>query len=295
MKSISSQFLASAALLALSGLSLVAEDDPVHSGALAIHEKYQEAIITVKAVIDIEVVVGGSANQSQEQRLEVPGTVIDATGLTVVSNATIDVGKQIESQIARQVRGRQVDVKTTFKEVNLLLPDGTEISARVVMKDDDLDVAFVLPDAAEVEAEGVEFVAVSFPDETPKVTLLEPIVILNRLGKDLDRTLSLYVTKVEALIKKPRPFVLTHNTSTGTPAFLPSGEPIGLFVRRIVDGNATSTVVLPSKEVARLAREAAAAEPEEIDPAEEDEEEEESAEPDAETLEVENLSEPEAL
>lgn len=244
-----------------SALSLQAQEPGLKAAALKIHEDYQESIIHVKAVIDIEIVVDGAANQSQEQKLEVPGTIIDENGLTVVSNATIDVGKQIEQQIARQVRGRQLEVKTTFKEVNLLLSDGTEIPSRVVMKDDDLDVAFVLPDAEEVEAEGVDFVFVPFPNDTPKAQLLDSVILLNRLGQNLDRALSLYITKVEALVRKPRPFVITHNSSTGTPAFLASGEPLGLFVRRIVNGNAGSTVVLPSKEVARLAEEAASAAP----------------------------------
>ncbi len=238
-------------------------DESVNAGARKIFESFQDSIVTIKAVIDVEVVVGGSANQSQEQKLEVPGTVIQDNGLTVVSNATIDIGKQIEQQIARQVRGQQVDVKTTFKEVNLLLRDGTEIPSKVVLKDGDLDIAFVLPDAEEVEAEGLEFNPVIFPEETPKVELLDSIVILNRLGQNLDREMSVYVTKVEALIKKPRRFILTHNTSTGTPAFLPKdGTPLGLYVRRIVNGNATSTIVLPAKEVSRLAKEAAEAEPE---------------------------------
>lgn len=264
---------ASLALLSLSQ-TLSLADDSLNAQAREIHGKYEESIVTVKAVIDVEIVVGGSANQSQEQKLEVPGTVIQENGLTVVSNATIDIGAQVEQQISRQVRGRGVEVKTTFKEVNLLFRDGTEIPSKVVLKDEDLDVAFVLPDAEEVEAEGVEFVPVQFPEVTPKVQLLDPIIILNRLGQNLDRELSLYVTKVEALIKKPRRFILTHNSSTGTPAFLASGEPLGLYVRRIVNGSATSTVVLPAKEVARLTKEAASVDPEEIEEEEEPEEEE---------------------
>lgn len=232
-------------------------DDAVNEAARALHAEKQDAIVSVKAILDVEIVVDGSANQSQEQKLEAPGTVIAPSGLTVLSNASIDIGSQIEQQVKRQVRGRKVEVKTTFKEVNLLLRDGTEIPSRVVLKDEDLDLAFVLPDAEEVEAEGVEFVTVTFPETTPKVQLLDPIILLNRLGQDLDREMSVYVTKVEALVKKPRQFIVTHNTSTGTPAFLTDGTPAGLFVRRIVNGTVSGTVVLPAKEVARVAAEVA--------------------------------------
>ena len=259
-------------LVAFCSMNLYA-DDAVNEVARKLQSDLDEAIVTVKVVVDVEVVVGGSANQSQEQKIEAPGTVIHENGMTVLSNSTIDISAQVEQQLRRQARGRDVNVKTTFKEVNLLLPDGTEIPSKVVLKDGDLDVAFVLPVAEEVEAEGVEFTPVTFPEETPRTQLLESIIILNRLGQDLDRELSVYVTKVETLIKKPRKFIVTHNSSTGTPAFLASGEPLGLYVRRIVNGRAASSVVLPAKEVARLAKEASSAEPIEDDAESEDEDE----------------------
>ena len=90
--------------------------------------------------------------------------------------------------------------------------------------------------------------------------------------------MSVYITKVEALIKKPRKFIVTHNSSTGTPAFLGNGEPLGLYVRRIVNGSAASSVVLPAKEVARLAKEASTAEPVEAEADDEDQAEEEAEE-----------------
>ena len=266
-------------LTAVCSMNLYA-DEAVNEAARKLQSDLDEAIVTIKVVVDVEVVVGGSANQSQEQKIEAPGTVIQENGLTVLSNSTIDISAQVEQQLRRQARGREVNVKTTFKEVNLLLPDGTEIPSKVVLKDGDLDVAFVLPVAEEVEAEGVEFTPVTFPEETPRTQLLDSIIILNRLGQDLDRELSVYVTKVEALIKKPRKFIVTHNSSTGTPAFLANGEPLGLYVRRIVNGRAASTVVLPAKEVARLAKEASTAEPlsDEVDDEDEESEDEPSDE-----------------
>ena len=274
MKSCHFLICSAAALFA----SVTYAEEGIDEIARKLHQDLGEAMVTVKAVIDMEVVVGGSANQSQEQKLEVPGTVIQANGLTVLSNASIDIGKQIEQQLRRQARGRDVDVKTTFKEVNLLLPDGTEIPSKVVLKDGDLDLAFVLPDAEEVESEGVTFTHVSFPEVTPEVQLLDSVAFLNRLGQELDRELSVYVTTVEALIKKPRRFMVTHNSSIGTPAFLATGEVLGLYVRRIVNGGASnSIVILPSKEVARLAKEAATAQPI-IESVKEESAEEESAE-----------------
>ena len=262
-------------LAVLSSPSLYA-DDAAKEMARKLQSDLDESIVTVKVVVDVEVVVGGSANQSQEQKIEAPGTVILANGMTVLSNSTIDISTQVEQQLRRQARGREVNVKTTFKEVNLLLPDGTEIPSKVVLKDEDLDLAFVLPVAEEVEAEGVEFTPVTFPEETPSTQLLDSIIILNRLGQDLDRELSVYVTKIEALIKKPRKFIVTHNSSTGTPAFLENGEPLGLYVRRIVNGRAASSVVLPAKEVARLTIEASTAEPIEAEAEDEDEDKSES-------------------
>ena len=264
--------------LAVLCLTSLHADEAVNEMARKLQSDLSESIVTVKVVVDVEVVVGGSANQSQEQRIEAPGTVIQKNGMTVVSNSSIDIADQVEQQLRRQARGRGVDVKTTLKAVHLLMPDGTEIPSKVVLKDEDLDLAFVLPVAEEVEAEGVEFTPVTFPEETPETQLLDPIILLNRLGQDLDRELSVYITKVEALIKKPRKFIVTHNSSTGTPAFLGNGEPLGLYVRRIVNGSAASSVVLPAKEVARLAKEASTAEPVEAEADDEDQAEEEAEE-----------------
>ncbi len=264
--------------LAVLCLTSLRADEVVNEMARKLQSDLSESIVTVKVVVDVEVVVGGSANQSQEQRIEAPGTVIQKNGMTVVSNSSIDIADQVEQQLRRQARGRGVDVKTTLKAVHLLMPDGTEIPSKVVLKDEDLDLAFVLPVAEEVKAEGVEFTPVTFPEETPETQLLDPIILLNRLGQDLDRELSVYITKVEALIKKPRKFIVTHNSSTGTPAFLGNGEPLGLYVRRIVNGSAASSVVLPAKEVARLAKEASTAEPVEAEADDEDQAEEEAEE-----------------
>ena len=62
-------------LVAFCSMNLYA-DDAVNEVARKLQSDLDEAIVTVNVVVDVEVVVGGSANQSQEQKIEAPGTVI---------------------------------------------------------------------------------------------------------------------------------------------------------------------------------------------------------------------------
>jgi len=64
-----------------------------------------------------------------------------ATGLTVISLGEIDPRSAAGLAAQPNLRMEEPD----FKEVKLRLADGTEIPARIVMKDADLDLAFVAP------------------------------------------------------------------------------------------------------------------------------------------------------
>ena len=50
-----------------------------------------------------------------------------------------------QSKILSRLRSGSASVQVSYTEVLILNPDGTEIPAKILLKDADLDLAFVLP------------------------------------------------------------------------------------------------------------------------------------------------------
>ena len=59
----------------------------------AIFQKYQHAVVTVQIVVKSKISMAGADGQSNESRQEVTGTVIDPSGLTVLSLSATDPGR----------------------------------------------------------------------------------------------------------------------------------------------------------------------------------------------------------
>ena len=75
----------------------------------------------------------------QEQKLEALGTIIAEDGLTVLSLSRVDPTATLLSRI--RTPGGSVNVNYT--EVLLLMQDGTEVPAKLLLKDTDLDLSLI--------------------------------------------------------------------------------------------------------------------------------------------------------
>ena len=76
----------------------------------------------------------------------------------------------------------KISAKSTTKEVKILMPDGSEVDAKVAAKDPDLDLAFIRPE----KPADVKLTAINTADSA-KLSLLEEVIVLGRLGKELNR------------------------------------------------------------------------------------------------------------
>jgi hypothetical protein len=186
-------------------------------------EKQGGAIVTVKLVLKRRVVVQGQERGSSESQSEILGTVVSPTGLVVVSDSASNPWAMYATD-----EGPKVDIDTT--DVKLLVEDGREIPARFVLRDRDLDLAFVQPEATDLKLPSINLDGTKVPQP------LDDILLLYRAGKVLNRQISVGLTRVEAVVKKPRTFVvcdwLTSSAGLGGPAFDATGAPIGIVVLR---------------------------------------------------------------
>ncbi len=201
--------------------------DDIRDTARSVAESARKSVVTVRVVIKLKMAMQGQS-QDQEQKLESVGTVIDPSGLTVVSASAVDSSSTIASLLKRF--GQQVDISSEVKETTLLLDDGTEVESDIVLKDADLDLAFVRPRDAKLTLDAVELKA-------PKTQArpLDQVFAIGRLGKVANRATTLTLGEIRAYVKGPQPFYVADDTisaNAGSMAYAADGSPLGLFVTK---------------------------------------------------------------
>ena len=216
-------------------------------------EQKKDCVTWVSVTVRIEVSTNGRSYPQSERKLEALGTVLGEDGMIALSLHTMDPTDSIRARMRTQG-----DVNVDYTEVMILRDDGSEIPAKFALKDQDLDLAFVLPLAQDDAAPaGLGFT----PAETksgnaahPQV--LDEVVSLGKLGRHLYRQPSLRRGWVNAVIRKPRDYFIIENLSPGCPVFNSSGEWIGVSVYKKDGGNPSALITLPANEVMEIADQA---------------------------------------
>lgn len=204
----------------------------------------------VSVTVKLEISAGGRSLPPQEQKLEALGTIIADDGLTVLSLNKVDPTANILSRI----RSPGASVNVNYSEVMLLMQDGTEVPAKLLLKDVDLDLAYVLPiKERKDEYRDVVFSKVPSSDEENIPTVLDEVVSIGKLRQALYRQSMLRKGWVNAVIEKPRKYFVIENTSPGTPVFDRNGKWLGVVVYKMVSGRPSEIVTLPASDVLEIA------------------------------------------
>ena len=138
--------------------------------------------------------------------------------------------------------------------MKLRLADNSEVAAQVILKDSDLDLAFIAPESAEAAA-GHTFAFVKLEDAA-EATVLGNYYELTRMGKVLQRTPIVQMSTVVGMIERPRRFVLVTEQTPGCPVFDPQGKILGLSVYYSSGGRQVANMILPAADVADMAKQA---------------------------------------
>lgn len=237
-----------------------ASTGPIKEKALALSASNKNSVVQLSATVEIEVTAGDMPTKKEEKKLEVIGTVLNKDGLIVVPLSTLDVAASVDGRTVNTAQGPlKLSAKSNTKEVKIIMADGTEAPAKVVFKDTDLDLAFVRPE----KAEGLTFTPIDTANHAP-LGMLDDVIILGRLGKDLNREPLVMTTEIIAMITKPRTFARVGAPCLGLPVFNGEGKFVGIGINRFApksdDGEGgvggASSVVLPAEDVIEAAAQA---------------------------------------
>src|SRR5881296_2706666 len=123
-------------------------DDEIAVKGREIFEKYQHATVTVQLVLKSKMSMTGFGGRSNESKQEATGTTIDPSGLTVLSLSATDPGSLLSSMMTGEGEGGtdlKFKMENELTDVKILTHDGAELPAEVVLRDKDLDLAFLRP------------------------------------------------------------------------------------------------------------------------------------------------------
>jgi hypothetical protein len=237
-------------LLLWAAALLPAQADDTAGKGRDIFKKYQRAVVTVQESVKATAAGG----RSGEANLEITGTVIDPSGLTVVALSSCDPYE------LRRRMSPDYKVDSEVSNVRILLEDG-DLPAEIVLRDRDLDLAFIRPKTK--PASPMPAVDLS---NAGSAQVLDEIIALNRLNRVVSRAYSASVERITALVQKPRTFYIPDSTLTttasGSPAFTADGKVLGVFVMRAIPTTSESrespiaAIILPAEDILKGAKQA---------------------------------------
>jgi hypothetical protein len=255
--------LALSAAAAPASRTLALSDSAAAEGR-ALAKEFADTVVSVEVVATIRVTIGDHAQPPRENKIEVNGTFLSETGLTVTVLSEIDPRAAMESMMnARAFGGQHVEIaETEFKDVKLRLANNTEVPAVIVLKDPDLNLVFIapLPDASGKKR---TFPFVSLGKEATG-EVLRDYYLVNRAPKSLQRVPIVRATTIVGIVEKPRRMYLLSEVAPGVPIFDPAGLILGVTTQYLDNGRPTGFVVLTPGDVAELAAQAAAIKPEDM-------------------------------
>ena len=228
-----------------------------------IFRKYADAVVVVKLSMFLTVTVGERAMPPHENKVEINGTMIEPSGLTVTSQSAIDPHVVFDALRAQMGSGgMNMELKTTeLKAVRLQLADGTEVPAKVAWKDATRDLALLVPES-DAAARQHTFTWVNLNEAPEAAMLLGNYYHLSRLNEAMQRAPVMRSCTITGIIERPRRLLLVStdwfSDALGCPVFDDQGRVLGVCLRYMVDGAIKGTVVVPAADVAEMIGQAAA-------------------------------------
>ena len=233
-----------------------AQSQEEREAARRVVEARSDAVVMVLATIRIRANVGGQ-EQTADQQAQANGTILDSSGLTVLSLSSLEPDEVMTRQLSARMRpGTRVDVSSEPSAIRMRLADGREIPSRLVLRDPDLDLAFIRPLAPPSSS----LTWIDAPIGRP--SLLDLLFVIQRTSERSGWATAATFGTVQLVLERPRRYYQMAaaglgGTPLGSPVFDAAGRFVGLIVMRNPGGRgASSTGVLPAEEILEVAKQA---------------------------------------
>jgi hypothetical protein len=229
--------LAFLAIASIAGVGAQSSDE--RAAARDVLKKWQDTVVNVRIVMKTRMAMGGREMHAAEETVDAVATVIEPDGLAVMSLTTLNPAGMMNRIMGQAGGGGEDKVQMTSEptDLKIRLSDGREIPAKIVLRDEDLDLAFIRPTAKAEKP----FTSLALSDEG-RPQPLEPVVSISRLGRVGGWVPSASLQSVSAIIERPRTMYVISGSDgfgggIGTPVFLLNGKLAGLLVLRSMAGN----------------------------------------------------------
>lgn len=246
-----------AALLALPCCLAVRADD-LADAMRAVVAKNDAAVVTVKVALK-DTYSSEEGSDVNEYTQDITATAISAEGLMVTSLMMLDPSVLMD-EYASSDDGYSSKTEITSLKVRR---GEAEEDAEIVLRDRDLDLAFLRPIAKPAEPRPFTDLAAGAPAKA-----FDPIIVMNRLGKVASRASTAQLLRVDAVLDKPRmTYFVGEYAGHGAPVFVITGECLGINVTKMLKTNSQNgigvadeyesnmaSVVIPGADVLEVAK-----------------------------------------
>ncbi|MFC1764920.1 serine protease [Planctomycetota bacterium] len=232
-------------------MGLHADDQAFVDASRQVLNQYGSSVVSLTATAKIDI----GAGKTQEERGRSPGVVIDANGLVVTALNRLDPTPLIIASIKQRKPSLNPSVNIT--DIKIVWADGEETPGRIVFKDPDLDLAFVLPEFPDGKSSPV---TQPIPlNGNSSAQIFDRVVSLGRLEDRYQRKLVLVEKRIAAVIEKPRRLYYIQSSVPGAPIFTETGAFLGLGVTRFSKQEGPDSLrvfVLPVEDIRDVAAQA---------------------------------------
>lgn len=188
--------------------------------------KCQDAVVTAQLIVKTSVSYDGQEMPSQEEQVEANALIIDPSGLAVTALSEINPEESLQDFLGEEAD--KYKVSTDIVSVKLLMGNGQEIPASIVLRDKELDLAFLRPTTKpEKPLTAIDLAKASKP------LLLDQVLALSRHGIAANRALAASIDRIETVVEKPRFFCIPdQGLDMGAGVFTLDGGFAGMVVMR---------------------------------------------------------------
>lgn len=215
--------------------------------------KHGDAVVFVLGTVKVRMNQGGKEVPNPDQRLQALVTLLDSSGLGVMSLTALDPSELASAQLSRgRAAGAGISVTTEASELRYRLADGREVPARVVLRDKELDLAFLRP----VEKPSAPMAAID--TAAAKASVIDPVIALQRLPEIAGWQAGVMFLSVQAVLEKPRTFYFLTGGVAGSPVFDTRARFVGVVLRLKNESDPANAplIVLPAGDIREVAKQA---------------------------------------